>query len=148
MRSIIILFSTTKRRVDYQLNQNKYALAMLQNFNMGMRKYANSNVCRLTNIFPLTDKSDSIAHASLIKKLADDETADLNVIAPICAALTNEKQSNWRDSLQHRMLDDPRYVCDTDPKPKDKKPRNYYENTLRILCMLTVLGKLWQPIVK
>jgi hypothetical protein len=128
---------------DYVVNGDPWALECVQKIGAGMRLYTGSDACKLTEVSPLTATGTAAQRERKLDKASQNHSADLNVIAPLyLAALFDKGQTEWQKSLSDQLLNDHPMPCKINDGNADRK---YYENTLRLLCLLLASNNYWSP---
>lgn len=133
---------------DYLLNadSDKWPAITLQALSTGVRRYTISNSCLLPDMLVLNDDPDSKGHRDNLYRDTLKHSADLNIIGPIyLASLTDPGQKEWKSMLLKQLLNDRPMPCSNNNGSTD---RNYYENTLRILFLLSLNNSYWSPTIK
>jgi hypothetical protein len=128
---------------DFLLNGNTEAKKILDKINAGIRKYSVDSACLLANIMVLDDSLSPAEHLKRVTEAARKHSADLSTIGPLCiSALANNDQTVWRRHLLGLLVEDHDWVCENNDKPK--KP-NYYDSTIRMICLLLLSKDYWLP---
>ncbi len=130
--------------LDYLITGDSSAKRIVDLLNTGVKKYTNETPCLLTNVLPLSDSRDDAAHFKFITKAAKKESADLNVVGPLCISAMADANKDWRTHLFQLMTDQRATMCGN-ANPKKLGQHEYYENTIRIICDIIITHNYWTP---
>jgi hypothetical protein len=130
--------------LDYLLTGDDNAKQIIYTLNEGVKKYAEDSVSMLSDVLLLKDPADPVAHHNYIYTASKNESADLNVIGPLCISAMTDTDKKWRTRLFQLMTDQRSSMC-FNADPTKLGQHNYYEQTIRLICDIVITHNYWTP---